>query len=393
MQQKYTNFRILSFIMPKRKGTGIDVDRLGSWYQPSKSRKVTPVDRVTAIMAPRSSVTGAEARDKIMAKTLSKAPKVGNRIFKRIRGGSTRSHTSTSTKADTRGNRTSTITLGGPRSSGRTTINIGGKVGRHRKIRGGEITGLTDQQKQWYDLPINKGKASLKDIFFSGGSWQQYVYDANKQGITPTDENYRLFRLGKLSELNDREEAYKSRGALGNIVDAWINASPQALADAANIVGKVLPGASNITDKIEDKLGNGKHSWEELGGPVEKLINASATGAAKLAGKGLAKVNRLMPRESKIGNTRGHGVVYPVPDIKLNPDLAKLVSMVTGSSPLDMSDTKGSLSNLLHHHVNLVKNYKRQRKLPGLNPRRKITKGGRTFVSLRNILITPEAAP
>jgi hypothetical protein len=44
-----------------------------------------------------------------------------------IKGKGTRSHTNTSTKADTRGNKTSTstITSGGPHSSGQTTINIG----------------------------------------------------------------------------------------------------------------------------------------------------------------------------------------------------------------------------------------------------------------------------
>ena len=49
-------------------------------------------------------------------------------------GSSTKSHTNTSTKADTRGNSTSTITLGGPYSRGATTINIGGKR------KGGSLT-------------------------------------------------------------------------------------------------------------------------------------------------------------------------------------------------------------------------------------------------------------
>src|SRR5882672_8811024 len=66
--------------MPKR--TRDDVDRLGSWYTASKAKRVTPVDKVTAIMAPRSGVTGAEARDKVMANTLKDAPRVGNRKFK-----------------------------------------------------------------------------------------------------------------------------------------------------------------------------------------------------------------------------------------------------------------------------------------------------------------------
>ncbi len=263
---------------------------------------------------------------------------------------------------------------------------------------------MDEQDQSAYNKAIVKnaykgGRPPLWETIYLA-TWPDYVAEAEKNGIIPTDSNYRLWRLGKWHVNKEDGKKYSGVGGFFNgIADAWKNAAPQALADVANIVGRVLPGASNITDKIEDKLSDGRHSWEELGGPVEKLINSAVSVASKgaeVAGKKqggkLSKVNRLMPRESKIGNTRGHGVVYPVPDIKLNPDLAKVIAMASGSSPLDKTE-KHSLSNLSKHHYNLIKNYKKQRKLPGLNPRRKITKGGRTFVSLRNILITPEAAP
>lgn len=192
--------------MPKRSRD--DVDRLGSWYTASKAPKVTPIDKVTAIMAKRSGVTGAEARDMVMAKTLSGAPKVGNRKFK------------------------------------------GGRVYR-----------------------------------------------------------------------------------------------PQMQND----------GGAGVT----------------------------------VCGSG-SRILRKLPQETKTDNARGKGVVYPVPDIKLNPELAKAVAMTKGGSPLD-PENQMALSNLKHHQYNLIKNYKN--KLPGLNLRRKITKGGKTFISFKNILISPEAAP
>lgn len=194
--------------MPKR--TREDVDRIGSWYTAPKAKKVTPVDRVTAIMAPRSSVTGAEARDKVMAKTLSGAAKLGNRKFKEGR-------------------------------------------------------------------------------------------------------------------------AYR----------------PQMQGSGIEAIGDTPSGS-------------------------------------------MPRILRKLPQETKTDNSRGKGMVYPIPDIKLQPDLAQAVEMTKGGSPLD-AENPMALSNLKEHKYNLVKNYKR--KLPGLNLRRKITKGGKTFVSFKNILVTPEAAP
>jgi hypothetical protein len=190
--------------MPKRTSRD-DVDRLGSWYTAPKAKKVTPADKVTAIMAPRSGVTGSEARDKVMAETLRGAPKLGNRKFK------------------------------------------GGRAYRP-KMQGA--------------------------------------------GVEP---------LGKC-----------------------------------------------------------------------------------------VRLMRKLPQESKVDNAKGHGVVYPIPDIKLDPELAKTIAMTQKGSPLD-PENQMALSNLKEHQYNLIKNYKR--KLPGLNLRRKITKGGKTFISFKNILVTPEAAP
>lgn len=61
-----------------------------------------------------------------------------------------------------------------------------------------------------------------------------------------------------------------------------------ALGDVANIVGKVIPGASAITDKIEDVTNHGVHSWDDLG-PFTYLIEAAPALASKFIPAGAAK--------------------------------------------------------------------------------------------------------
>jgi hypothetical protein len=259
--------------MPKRK-TGFDVDRLGSWYVPSKSQKRNAIDQVTKIMAPRSGVTGSEARDQVMSKTLSKAPKLGNRIFTRKR------------------------------------------PYKPQKKRGG---GVWDMIK----------KEATND---------------NKQ-LYPGDEGYNY---------HEGDNPFKAQ--------FW-----------KDFIGGAKEGYNGVI-----ALG------QQIGIPGSDL--------APLLGEGLAKVHRLMPKESKVNNSVGTGVHHSVPDIKLNPELRNAVAMVTGNTPLD-KHAANSLPNLKQHHINHIKNYVTRRKLPGLRPRNKITKGGRTFTTLKNILVTPNAAP
>lgn len=148
---------------------------------------------------------------------------------------------------------------------------------------------------------------------------------------------------------------------------------------------EIHPGFKKVAQRIARK--------EHI--PIERADAILAASTRKhLEGKG-NKVLRLMPTESKVANQRGTGVHRSIPDIVLNPELSKMVNMLQGESPLDTAnESKTPLTNQKVHQYNLIRNYKyKNRKLPGLNPRRKITKGGRTFTSLKNILVTPSAAP
>ena len=260
--------------MPGKRKTAYDVDRLGAWYEPSKHHKVTRVDKVTAIMAPRSSVTGAEARDKVMANTLRHAPKIGHRKF---------------------------------------TTKKAGRIGRRKNTKKGG----------WRSQPIRR---------------------VDTQELVPYDPDLR------------------PEGGIGDFVDAFVPGFIKGF-DTTKKVAEHIPGVKEAAEKVPS-LGGGK----------------------------FRKVHRLMPRESKIGNCVGSGMHIPVPDLKMNPEMRKVVAMVTGESPLD-KHAKMSVSNIAAYHNQLIKNYKHHRKLPGLNLRRKITKGGRTFTTLKNILVTPLAAP
>lgn len=232
--------------MPKRANRD-DVDRLGSWYQESKIQKVTPVDLVTKIMAPRSSVTGSEARDIVMADALRKAPKVGNRIFK------------------------------------------GGR-------------------------------------------------------------------------------AYRPK-----------------MQSARGVKYPQIPSASGAG--FWDDLSKGT----KIFGAIHPTAGVAVNGLMKLVGHGGGRILRKLPGQTLINNDRGNGMVYPIPDLKTDAELAKTIAMTKHGSPLDENNDM-ALSNLPVHKYNLVKNFKHKRLL-GLNPRRKITKGGKTFVSFKNLLVTPNAAP
>lgn len=147
---------------------------------------------------------------------------------------------------------------------------------------------------------------------------------------------------------------------------------------------KKHPGFHKVAEKIARK--------EHL--PIERANAILAASTRRHLEGGSSKVERLMPQESKVNNQRGTGVHRSVPDIVLNPELSKMVNMLQGESPLDKENTTSPLKNQKVHQYNLVKNYKsRNRKVPGLNPRRKITKGGRTYTSLKNLLVTPNSAP
>lgn len=272
-----------------------------------------------------------------------------------------------------------------------------------RKATEAAVNALPEHYRNEWNKPIPHGfSKTVTELLRNApmGTYEEWSKYEKEQGRNPTEMGYRAERVQKKMKQDALNDKYSGIGGFfKGVVDAWATAGPKALGDAINIIGRVIPGASAVTDKIEDKLNpnHEKHSWEELGGPAEAVINGAVSAAKKgvevAKGSGVDKVKRLLPQETKVGKTKGNGMVYPIPDIKLQPELAQMIAMMKGGSPLD-KDSKESLSNLAKHQASLVHNFiNKNRKLPGLNLRRKITKGGRTFTSMKNILVTPEAAP
>lgn len=439
--------------MPKRKGGELFVDRLGSWYTPPKIRKLAPEDKVYKMMAPRLAVNGDIGMDRLN-EVMKKMPPVGHRSFEK--GGRVKQ----------------------PRRR------LGGAVEQSAKDRLDELLSmLPPEARVNWDSPINKTRPDLNLI--SGGTWRNYVAEMKQQGKPTSDIGYRAYRLKKYLPIIPKTKKYQGvAGFFRGAVDAWISEGPKNLSDAFSVVGDIVPGAHEITDKIQDKL-NPTHvpkSWELIGGPAGTAIS-KATEAAKgatggrvrrrkkmggggtladllyegnhgkisreeaerqaatanetkfdpskhkepslagffhfvqegskpiidaydkyvapvvsiakfAAGVDPAKTLRALPQDTKFTANKGSGVIYPIPDMHMDPDLANLITtMKHAKSPFHKENAE-SLSNLSQHHSKLINNFRtKNRKLPGLNPRRKITKGGRTFTTMKNLLVSPQAAP
>lgn len=311
--------------MPKRKASGFDVDRLGAWYTPSKSQKRNAVDNVTRIMAPRSSVTGSEARDKLMAKTLGAGPKVGHRLFSRKRPFQ-------------------------PRRRSRGGY-LDPELVKSSRLQGLRANVLVPVMKPGVEIP---GGAQISHM-------DGYVRGPNGKWIPDLG-------LGNGRKMKWDEKKWG--------VDT---AEPDFFDDFVKGFKKGFNGVKSIAQMIPGPIGEAASYLPSIGddNPEE--------------GDGMSRVGRLMRSETRVPNARGTGVHHSVPDIKLDPHLRDAVAMVTGNTPLDHYSSNG-LDNLKHHHINHVKNFK-NKKLGGLTLRRKLTKGGRTFTTLKNILVTPDAAP
>lgn len=84
---------------------------------------------------------------------------------------------------------------------------------------------------------------------------------------------------------------------------------------------------------------------------------------------------------------RNASVTDPM-DLKLDPKLRDMVAVTQGNSPYD-SNNKEHLSDLPKHINHLRKNIRGG--LRGLHKPRSLTiKGGRTYTSLKNLLVRPE---
>lgn len=180
------------------------------------------------------------------------------------------------------------------------------RVKRSRR-RGGDIEAVKGTP-EWdaIQVAINKLPIPIRDTFYKdvnkldiasifGSGPGKYSYWADQQraqGKEPNIDEYRWLRLQATIRASADAEKYQSShsGFLGFIkgaAESFAHAAPQGAADALNVIGRVLPGASHVTDKLEGILNpNGDpHSWEQLGGPTEMVVNGATNLAARAGGR------------------------------------------------------------------------------------------------------------
>lgn len=151
---------------------------------------------------------------------------------------------------------------------------------------------------------------SLGELTAGQMAWPNYQKEMREQGLDPTEDGYRLQRLEKWIQAQELDAQTRKNMEGHNTIggffkgawDSFTQVAPQALADVANVVGRVLPGSSLITDKLEEALNpeGKKHSWEELGGPWENVINGAVGAAGKLTAGGLAMRHKRPRRKASM---------------------------------------------------------------------------------------------
>ena len=156
---------------------------------------------------------------------------------------------------------------------------------------------LPEDLRNVYNGPIwHRGqKASQADLlarFVKGHPWFDYETWAEEQkmkGFEPTEQLYRLQKLEAWSEHKARQDA-RVKGFLGFLKGAYeavLYQSPVSLAQVANVLGRVIPGASKITNQIEERL-NPDHQqlpFDAVGGIAGKVLNGAVDAAGKVVPK------------------------------------------------------------------------------------------------------------
>ena len=162
------------------------------------------------------------------------------------------------------------------------------------------IDTLPEELKKAYHEPIlHDGDKPNSFQFFTmlvkgaPKQYEQWAEQQRKLGIIASEELYRLQRLEAWSEHKSRQDNRYSGfvGFLRGAIDAVVAQAPLSLAQVANMLGKVVPGAKKVTDKIEENLNpdNAPLPIELVGGLAEKAYNLSVQAASKISGGGLKK--------------------------------------------------------------------------------------------------------
>lgn len=224
----------------------------------------------------------------------------------------------------------------------------------------------------WYDQTLNK-KA------------RQNAEDRITKIIAPRNS---VTGSKKRDEVMDKVTKKLAKHPLsGGVITEGIGKIPKDKRHSKN-----HPGFKKVAQKIAKK--------EHI--PLERAnaILAASTRHHLEGGATIPMLSKL-PQMDYVPKSRASGAHYAIPDMKLNPDLARAGQMISGGSPLDKDNEIAEVSNkrkrqeqvMLDH----VPRFKNPKKLTALrrphNFGRHKKEGGRTFTSLKNIFVTPAAAP
>jgi hypothetical protein len=120
---------------------------------------------------------------------------------------------------------------------------------------------LDDADKEAWDQPIKKTvyqpggeKPTLWETVYSA-TWPDYLAYAKSKGITPTDNNYRLWRLGKWYQNRNNGAKYSGiDGFFRGIGDTFADA-PKLITDAGTYyTAEAVETGGNIASSAADKL-------------------------------------------------------------------------------------------------------------------------------------------
>lgn len=125
-----------------------------------------------------------------------------------------------------------------------------------------------------------------------GMNYDKWKELQEEQGLDSSEHAYRVLTATGLRNLHEANEKYKGIGGFfKGAADAWKEGVPAAIAQVANVVGKVLPGANVVTDQIEHATNpDGEPlALDMIGGPLGMIANGAVGVAGHVVGGKIRK--------------------------------------------------------------------------------------------------------
>jgi hypothetical protein len=224
---------------------------------------------------------------------------------------------------------------------------------------------------KWYDQTVNKRmKESAEDKITK--------IIAPRNSVTGSQKRDEIMnKVTKKMAKNKLGGAYiKEGGDIGRLPKDKVH-------------NKKHPGFKKVAQKIARK--------EHI--PIERA-NAILAASTRRHLEGGSMINKL-PQMDFIPKSRASGQTREVPDLKLDRQLAKAGQMMSGGAPLDKDNEKAEVSDKKARQEQVLRDFaprlKNKKRLTALrrphNFGRHKKEGGRTFTSMKNIYVTPAAAP